>query len=71
MAGQNVPITIIENSEFINCFGSKGGAINILQGGGIYMSDSKFYLSLGRVTGGTADDWVKSRANLFLDPSNE
>ena len=44
MKGNNVPITIISNSNFINNFGTQGAAINFSKGGGLYITDSSFYL---------------------------
>lgn len=42
LTANNVPITIIENSKFINNFGTEGGAINFKEGGAIYMDNCLF-----------------------------
>lgn len=43
MTGNNVPITFIDNSKFINNFGDDGAAINFIEGGGLYIENSQFY----------------------------
>ena len=43
MTGNNVPITIINDSKFINNFGDNGAAINFIKGGGLYIENSQFY----------------------------
>ena len=43
MTGNNVPITIINDSKFINNFGDNGAAINFIRGGGLYIENSQFY----------------------------
>jgi hypothetical protein len=40
--GANVPITLIENSEFMTNYGSQGGSINLYRGGGLYIKNSVF-----------------------------
>lgn len=42
LSGQNVPVTIIENSKFINTLGLQGAAINLVKGGGLYVQDTEF-----------------------------
>lgn len=43
LTGNNVPITFIDNSKFINNFGDDGAAINFIEGGGLYIENSQFY----------------------------
>ena len=43
MTGNNVPVTIINDSRFINNFGDFGAAINFLKGGALFIENSKFY----------------------------
>ena len=38
-----MPITIINDSKFINNFGDNGAAINFIKGGGLYIENSQFY----------------------------
>ena len=35
-------MTFVDDSKFINNFGSYGAAISLLKGGGIYISNSEF-----------------------------
>ena len=42
LMGNNVPITFIDSSVFINNFGNLGAAINSLSGGGFFIQDSNF-----------------------------
>ena len=42
LSGNNVPITFISNSLFINNFGKTGAALNLNRGGGIYVSATQF-----------------------------
>ena len=44
LTGNNVPITIIDNSQFINNFGTQGASISFNKGGGLYITDTQFYL---------------------------
>ena len=43
LTGNNVPVTIINDSRFINNFGDFGAAINFLKGGALFIENSKFY----------------------------
>ena len=45
VAGNNIPITIIENTQFINNFGDHGAAIEFVRGGGLYCIECKFLLN--------------------------
>ena len=38
----NVPMTIIDNSKFINCFGKDGAAISFNKGGALFIAESEF-----------------------------
>jgi len=40
LSGNNVPITFIKDSVFINNFGDTGAAINLIRGGGIYITNT-------------------------------
>ena len=42
MEGNNVPITVIENTDFINNFGNDGAAISLFFGGGLYCKECRF-----------------------------
>lgn len=44
LTGNNVPISFISKSTFINNFGASGAAINFNRGGGIHISDTLFNL---------------------------
>ena len=44
LSGNNVPISFISNSLFINNFGATGAAINLQRGGGLYIESTKFLL---------------------------
>ena len=44
LTGNNVPISFISKSKFINNFGASGAAINFNRGGGIHISDTLFNL---------------------------
>ena len=44
LTGNNVPITIIDNSQFINNFGKYGASVSFNKGGGLYITDTQFYL---------------------------
>jgi len=42
LEGNNVPVTFIENSKFINNFGDTGAAISFNKGGGLFISETEF-----------------------------
>ena len=42
LEGNNVPMTFIDDSKFINNYGENGAAISLNKGGGIYISNSEF-----------------------------
>ena len=42
LEGNNVPITFVDDSKFINNFGRNGAAISLIKGGGLYISNSEF-----------------------------
>ena len=42
IAGNNVPVTIVLNSTFLNNFGDSGAAINLYQGGALYCKHCHF-----------------------------
>ena len=44
LSGNNVPISLISNSKFVNNFGQSGAAVSLNRGGGLYVVDSQFLL---------------------------
>ena len=44
MRGKDVPITIIESSEFHNNFGDNGASIWMSDGGGLYCKQCRFHM---------------------------
>ena len=46
LEGNNVPMTFIDNSKFVDNYGNQGAAINFNKGGGLYISDSQFFYTL-------------------------
>ena len=44
VAGDNVPITVIENTNFYNNFGDSGASISFFRGGGLFCKSCKFEL---------------------------
>ena len=44
VSGNNIPITIIENTQFINNFGDDGASLSFFRGGGLYCKRCTFNL---------------------------
>ena len=67
VSGNNVPITVIENTKFSNNFGDSGASLAFFRGGGLFCNATTFYLD--EKFGDPIRDFVDTYDGTTVEPS--